>query len=156
MEQNDLKGAIETYQQFIDQYPDEEILLGMVYQRLGYAHLLSGNQDGTYAAFSKVLDLPYAINKDQVLYEFAKLEEANEKTQKALTHYKLLMDHYPSSPFVNEASLRVKILEPGEESPAEGEGVEKIGESENAGKAQETPSEGTQDESLSKEKEEGP
>ncbi|UCE63980.1 MAG: tetratricopeptide repeat protein, partial [Nitrospirota bacterium] len=88
MEQNDLNGATETYQQFIEQYPDDEILLGIVYQRLGYAHLLNGNQDRAYAAFSTVLGIPRAINKDQVLYEVAKLKEAEEKTQEALAYYK--------------------------------------------------------------------
>jgi tetratricopeptide (TPR) repeat protein len=156
MEQNDLQGAIDIYQQFIEQYPDDEILLGFVYQRLGYAHLLNGNQDLAYTTFSKALDLPHAINKDQVLYEFAKLEEADENTQEALNHYKQLMAQYPNSPFFNEASLRVKILEPEEGSQAQGEESEKIGESEKAGEAKDPPSEETQDESLSKEKEEGP
>jgi outer membrane protein assembly factor BamD (BamD/ComL family) len=156
MEQNDLNGATETYQQFIEQYPDDEILLGIVYQRLGYAHLLNGNQGRAYAAFSAVLDLPRAINKDQVLYEFAKLKEAEEKTQEALTHYKQLMAQYPNSPFFNEASLRVKILEPEEVSPAQGEESEKTGESEKSGEPKEAPSEETQDESSSMKKEAGP
>jgi len=156
MEQNDLKGATETYQKFIEQYPDEEMLLGIVYQRLGHAHLLNGNQDHANEAFSKVLDLPNAINKDQVLYELAKLKEADENTEKALTLYQQLMAQYPTSPFFNEASLRVKILEPEEESQAQEEGAEKIGESEKAGEAMEANSEVTPDESLSKGKEEGP
>jgi len=152
MEQNDLQGAIETYEQFIEQYPDDGILLGIVYQRLGYAHLSNGNQDRAFAAFSKVLDLPQAVNKDQVLYEFAKLEEANENTQGALTHYKQLGAQYPNSPYFNEAALRMKILEPEGASPAEEEGTENLGESEKAGEGKETPSKQTQDESLSKEK----
>ena len=118
MELNDLQGATEAYQNLIGQYPDEEMFLGIVYQRLGYAHLLNGNQDRAFEAFSKVLDLPNALNKDQVLFEFAKLEEAAQNPQKALTHYKQLMAQYPTSPFSNEASLRVKILEPKEESQA--------------------------------------
>ena len=155
MEQNDVQGAIETYERFIEQYPDDEILLGIVYQRLGYAHLFNGNQDGAYAAFSKVLDLPQAANKDQVIYEFAKLEEAEEKKQEALAHYKQLIAQYPNSPYVNEASLRVKILNPDEATPAK-EGEEP--NIENTGKAsegEEVPSKETQDESL-KEKEETP
>ena len=156
MEQNDLNGAIETYQQFIEQYPDDEILLGIVYQRLGYAHLLNGNQGRAYAAFSAVLDLPRAINKDQVLYEFAKLKEAEEKTEEALVHYKQLMAQYPNSPFFNEASLRVKILDPEDVSPVQGEESEKTEESEKAEEPKEASSEETQDESSSKKKEAEP
>ena len=155
MEQNDLKGAIENYQEFIDQYPDDEILLGIVYQRLGYAHLLDGNQDQAYAAFTKVLDLPGSVNKDQVLYEFAKLEEANENTQEALNNYKRLVDDYPNSPFFNEASLRVKILEPEEAPPVGEEGVEKTGEPEDVDKGMKASSEETSDKSPSTQKEEG-
>lgn len=156
MEKNDLEGAIETYQQFIEQYPGDQILLGMVYQRLGYAHLLNGNQEGAYKAFDQVLNLPHAINKDQILYERAKLEETEANTEVALTHYKQLLANYPNSPYFNEASLRVKILEPEAESPPEAEKAEKMGESEKAGEGKEAPSDVTQDEIPSKEKEEGP
>jgi tetratricopeptide (TPR) repeat protein len=156
MEQNDLQGATEAYEQFIEQYPDDGIILGIVYQRLGYAYLLNGNQDRAYAAFSRVLNLPQAVNKDQVLYEFAKLEEADENTQGALTHYKQLMEQFPNSPYFNEASLHVKILEPEEASPAKEEGIENLGESEKAGEGKDAPSKQTQDESLAKEKEEKP
>ena len=156
MEQGDLNGATETYQQFIKKYPDDEILLGVVFQRLGYAHLLNGNQDRAYAVFSTVLGLPGAINKDQVLYEVAKLKEAEEKTQEALTYYKQLVEQYPNSPFFSEASLRVKILEPEDESPAQGEESEKTGESEKAAEPAVAPSEGTQDESPSNKDEAGP
>ena len=156
MEQNDLKGATETYQQFIEQYPDDQILLGIVYQRLGYAHLLNGDQGSAYSAFSTVLDLPRAMNKDQVLYEFAKLKEAEEKTQEALIRYKQLIAQYPNSPFFNEASLRVKILEPEKATLPQGGESEKTGELEKAGDSKEAPSEGTQDESPSQKKETGP
>ncbi|MDX1410927.1 MAG: tetratricopeptide repeat protein [Nitrospirales bacterium] len=156
MEQGDLNGATETYQQFIEQYPDDEILLGIVYQRLGYAHLLNGNQDRAYAVFSTVLGLPRAINKDQVLYEVAKLKEAEEKTQEALTSYKQLIEQYPNSPFFSEASLRVKILEPEDVSPAQGKESEKTVESGKSGEPTEAPSEGTQAESPSKTNEAGP
>ena len=155
MEQNDLKGAIETYQQFINQFPGDEILLGIVYQRMGYAHLLDGNQDQASVAFTKVLDLPGSINKDQVLYEFAKLEEANGNTQAALNNYKRLVDDYPNSPFFNEASLRVKILEPEKAPPVEEKAEEKTGEKEDADMDSKASSEEAPEKTPPKQKEEG-
>lgn len=149
MEQNDLKGATETYERFVQQYPDDEILLGLVYQRLGYAHLLNGDQERAYAVFSKVFELPNAINKDQVLYEFARLEEANGKTQEALTHYKQLAAQYPNSPFFNEASLRVKILEPEDVRPAENKETGEKESLENAPEGKEALPEESQEKSLS-------
>ena len=155
MEQDDVKGAIEAYQQFIEQYPDDEMFLGIVYQRLGYAQLLSGNQDGATDAFSKVLELPQTLNKDQVLFEMAKLEEADSNNEKALTHYKQLMAEYPASPFFSEASLRVKILAPEDEPKDEGEGTEKMEDTEKTEEEKESPAEENKNADSGVGKEEG-
>ena len=140
MEQDNVKGAIEVYQQFIEQYPNDEMFLGIVYQRLGYAQLLNGNQGGATEAFSKVLELPQTLNKDQVLFEMAKLEEADANNEKALTYYKQLITEYPASPFFSEASLRVKILAPEEEPQEEVEGAEATEEPKKNEEEKETPS----------------
>ena len=63
-------------------------------------------------AFTTVLDLPDAANKDQVLFELAKLEEAGNSTAQALVYYKRILEQYPFSPYAGEAALQVKALEP--------------------------------------------
>ena len=119
-DEGDLKGAIEAYEKFVAQYDGHDELIGLVYQRLGYAHLLNGDREKAVQAFSVVLDVPGALNKDQVLFEFAKLEEADGAIEKALSHYKNLLEQFPTSPFTSEASLRVKALTPEEEAKSEG------------------------------------
>ena len=119
-DQGDLKGAIEAYEKFVTQYDGHDVLVGLVYQRLGYAHLLNGDREKAVQAFSVVLNVPGALNKDQVLFEFAKLEEADGATEKAFSHYKNLLEQFPTSPFTSEASLRVKALAPEEEATSEG------------------------------------
>jgi outer membrane protein assembly factor BamD (BamD/ComL family) len=108
---NDLSGAIESYKQFINLYGANKPLVGLVYQRLGYAYLLNGDRDLAARAFSSVLDVPGALNKDQALFELGKLEEAQSRPEAALARYQELTTTYPKSPFASEASVRVKALE---------------------------------------------
>ena len=111
-EQDDHAGAIEAYQQFIDQAGNSPALLGLVYQRLGASYLASGDRAKGITAYTQVLEMPQTLNKDQVLFELAKLEEHEKRNDEALARYKQLLDEYPNSPYVSEATLRVKILEP--------------------------------------------
>ena len=116
-EQDDHAGAIEAYQRFIDQAGNSPALLGLVYQRLGASHLASGNREKGITAYTQVLQMPQTLNKDQVLFELAKLEEHEKRNDEALARYKQLLDEHPNSPYASEATLRVKILEPPADEP---------------------------------------
>ncbi len=116
-EQDDHAGAIEAYQQFIDQAGNSPALLGLVYQRLGASYLASGDRAKGITAYMQVLEMPQTLNKDQVLFELAKLEEHEKRNDEALARYQQLLDEYPNSPYTSEATLRVKILEPPAEIP---------------------------------------
>jgi len=111
-DQKNYQKAIEAYQQHITQYSHNKILLGLVYQRMGYAYLLLGDRDNGKKAFTQVLQQPEALNKDQVLFEFGKLEEEEEHKDKALAYYKELIHQHPYSPLSGETSIRIKSLEP--------------------------------------------
>jgi len=63
-------------------------------------------------ALDTVLKNPHALNKDQVLFELAKLAEFAEKTDDAVKRYKQLIQEFPLSPFSTEANLRVTVLAP--------------------------------------------
>ena len=130
MEQDDLPGAMEAYQQFLDQNRGNDMLVGLVSQRMAYAHLLNGDQEAAVGKFSQILSLPKALNKDQALFELAKLEEAGDGTEKALSYYKQLVEEYPASPYTNEASLRIKVLAPEESEPQAKEEGKETGEAE--------------------------
>ena len=116
-EQNDHAGAIDAYQHFIDQAGNSPTLLGLVYQRLGASYLANGEREKGINAYAQVLQIPQTLNKDQVLFELAKLEEYEKHNDEALTHYKQLLDEHPNSPYASEATLRVKILEPPADEP---------------------------------------
>ncbi|MBM4123934.1 MAG: tetratricopeptide repeat protein, partial [Nitrospira sp.] len=108
---NDLPGAIAIYKKYAMTYGANKILLGMVYQRLGYAHLLNGDREQAVKAFSSVLDVPGAFNKDQMLFELGKLEEVQSRPEGALARYQDLNKNYPNSPLTSEAAVRIKALE---------------------------------------------
>jgi len=119
MEAENYQGAIQAYTSFIQEHPQDQILVGLVQQRLGLAQLLSGDREAAMSAFNAVLGNPQALNKDQVIFELAKLAEFDEKPENAVQFYKQLIQEFPLSPLTSEANLRVKVLAPEEtqESP---------------------------------------
>jgi tetratricopeptide (TPR) repeat protein len=108
---NDVDSGIETYKRFMLLYSSNTSLLGLVQQRLAYAYLAKGDRDQAVKAFTGILDVPGALNKDHVLFELAKIEESQSRPEGALAHYQDLMKNYPNSPFTSEAAVRVKVLE---------------------------------------------
>ena len=116
-EQNDHAGAIEAYQRFIDQAGTPPALLGLVYQRLGSSYLANGEREKGITAYTQILQMPRTLNKDQVLFELAKIEEYAKHNDQALARYKQLLDEHPTSPYASEATLRIRILEPPVEEP---------------------------------------
>ncbi|MCC2640043.1 MAG: uncharacterized protein K0S45_456 [Nitrospira sp.] len=108
---NEVDAGIESYKRFMLLYNSNPSLLGLVQQRLAYAYLVKGDRDQAAKAFTGILEIPGALNKDHVLFELAKLEESQARPEGALAHYQDLMKKYPSSPFTNEAAVRVKVLD---------------------------------------------
>jgi tetratricopeptide (TPR) repeat protein len=114
MEAHKYQEAIEVYSSLLAKLVDDHIFAGLVQQRLGFAYLLKGNREAGMKAFEAVLANPHALNKDQVIFEMAKLAEADEKVDEAVGHYKRIVREFPLSPFASEAALRVKVLAPEE------------------------------------------
>lgn len=117
---NEVDAGIETYKRFMLLHGSNTSLLGLVQQRMAYAYLLKGDRDQAVKAFTGILEIPGALNKDHVLFELAKLEESQSRPEGALAHYQDLMKNYPNSPFTSEAAVRVKVLDvkKSPESPA--------------------------------------
>lgn len=111
LQTNELDPAIQAYERFVSQYGSNPMLLGLVQQKLGYAYLLKGELDQAAKAYSAVIETQGAINRDQALFELARLEESRFKQDAAMAHYQDLIKTYPNSPLANEAALRVKALE---------------------------------------------
>ena len=89
---NDQSGAIEAYQRFLASYSSNPSMTGLVQQRLAYLYLLKGD-------------------RDQALFELARLEESQSRPEAALARYQELIKTYPNSPFTSEATIRTKIMD---------------------------------------------
>lgn len=111
LQSNELASAIEAYNRFISTYGSNVSLLGLVQQKLGYTYLLKGDLDQAAKAYSAILDIPGAMNRDYALFEVARLEETRSKPDEALKRYQDLMKTYPNSPLTSEAAMRVRVIE---------------------------------------------
>jgi outer membrane protein assembly factor BamD (BamD/ComL family) len=108
---NDLPGAIETYQRFLALYGSNTSLAELAQQRLAYAYLLKGDRDQAAKAFTAIVNSPEALNKDQALFELARLEESQSRPEGAMAHYQELIKNYPNSPYTSEATVRTKMMD---------------------------------------------
>jgi len=108
---NELSGAIEAYQRFLTSYSSNPLMAGLVQQRLAYVYLQKGDRDQAVKAFTGILETPGTLNRDQALFELARLEESQSRPEAALARYQELIKTYPKSPFTSEATLRTKIID---------------------------------------------
>ena len=121
--------AIEAYGEFIERYPGHDILLPMVYQRLGYARLRQGDRQAALDTFEQLIQRSEAWNRDQAYFEAGRLYEEQGVRDSAIDRYEGLIKDFPGSPWSSEAQLRLKILGVFDEVPAgqavpEGTGAE--------------------------------
>ena len=108
---NDLSAAIEAYQRFLASYVSNPSFAGLVQQRLAYVYLLKGDREQAMKALASILDTPGTLNRDQALFELARLEESQSRTDAAVARYQELIKTYPNSPFTSEATIRTKIID---------------------------------------------
>ena len=111
IETNQVDSAIEAYKRFLSTYGSNMALASLVQQKLAYAYLSKGDHAQATAAYSAVLDNPGSLNRDQALFELARMEEGLSRREGALQRYQELIKTYPKSPFANEAAIREKILD---------------------------------------------
>jgi predicted negative regulator of RcsB-dependent stress response len=107
----DWDSAIKAYQEFLARYGDNRSLAPLVYQRLAYAQLSQGKVEEGEKTLAAIVKIEGAPNKDQALFELAKINELLNRPEGALARYQEIMKDYPHSPFANEASVRIKTLD---------------------------------------------
>ena len=108
---NELSAAIEAYQRFLGLYGSNPSMAGLVQQRLAYVYLHKGDRDQAVKALTGILETPGTLNRDQALFELARLEESQSRPEGALARYQELIKTYPNSPFTSEATIRTKIMD---------------------------------------------
>ena len=111
METNQVDAAIETYNRLLSAYASNAPLVNLARQKLGYAYLLKGEQSQAEQSYSTILNASASLNRDQALFELARLDESQSRPDAALKRYQELSKSYPNSPYASEAALREKILD---------------------------------------------
>jgi len=114
----DWEGAEKAYHEFLTRYADHRVLVPLVYQRLAYAQMAQGKLEQAEQSFSAILKIIGGPNKDQALFELGKIDEILNRPEGALARYQEIIKAYPSSPFADEASVRVKTLDARKSSSA--------------------------------------
>lgn len=110
MELKDYDSAISAYRSFLEGNPANDVMVGMIYQRLGYAYLEKGNPEEARQSFEKVDGLAGSINKDQAMYELGRIDETLDIKEDAIKQYQELISRYPDSMFLSEAQRRLTAL----------------------------------------------
>src|SRR4029077_5585150 len=100
---NDQSGAIEAYQRFLASYSSNLSMAGLVQQRLAYLYLLKGDRDQAVKALTGILETPGTLNRDQALYELARLEESQMRLEGAVARFQELRKNSPEPPLTNGA-----------------------------------------------------
>jgi tetratricopeptide (TPR) repeat protein len=98
------EAALKEYETFINKYSSEKFLLGLVYQRMGYAYLAMGKQDEAVKAFGQAEAI---AGTGPATLELARLYDRAGKSPEALKKYKDISDSLPSSAWAMEARKKL-------------------------------------------------
>jgi tetratricopeptide (TPR) repeat protein len=108
--------ALKEYEAFTKKHTGETFLLGMVYQRMGYAYLAVGKGDEAIKAFSKAEAL---VGTGTATLELARLYDRSGNGQEALKKYKAISEALPSSAWASEARAKLPPPDLGQAQPAQ-------------------------------------
>ncbi len=119
MDLKDFDSAISAYRAFLEKNKKNDILVGITYQRLGYAYLAKNNPEEARQAFESVERLTGALNRDQADYELGRIDEASGKKDEAIKRYQEIVSRYPDSLFLAEAQRRLSAMGVAEVKPVQ-------------------------------------
>ena len=109
-------AALKEYEAFTKKHAGETFLLGMAYQRMGYAYLAVGKGDEAVKAFSKAETL---VGTGAATLELARLYDRSGNSQEALNKYKAISENLPSSAWASEARAKLPPPDLGQAKPAQ-------------------------------------
>ena len=101
--------ALKEYQAFVNTYRDKKFLLGLVYQRMGYAYGMLGKQAEAIKAFEQAdaLGTPGVAT-----IELARLYEASGNMPESQKKYKMVQEKLGGSAWSVEAMGKVRLINP--------------------------------------------
>ena len=100
--------AIKEYQTFVTKYPDDKLLLGLVYQRMGYVYYALGKQADALKSFEQSESL---MGPGPATVELARLYEASGNVVEAQRKYKTVSEKLAGTTWGIEATGKVQKIE---------------------------------------------
>jgi tetratricopeptide (TPR) repeat protein len=97
-------AALKEYEAFTKKHAGETFLLGMVYQRIGYAYLALGKRDEAVKAFAQAETLS---GTGPATVELARLYDLSGNSQEAAKKYKAISADIPSTTWASEARSKL-------------------------------------------------
>jgi tetratricopeptide (TPR) repeat protein len=104
MQMGQPEAALKEYEAFIKKHSSETFLLGLVYQRMGYAYLAMGKQEEAVKAFGQAETI---AGTGPATLELARLYDRAGKSQEAQQRYKDINEKLPSSSWAIEARQKL-------------------------------------------------
>ncbi len=98
------QDAVAEYQYFVKHYGDEKELLGLVYQRMGYAYGALGNREESRKSFERA-DL--ILGPGLAALELANLYAQEGKTEEARKEYEMIAQKLPGTALAEAAKQRI-------------------------------------------------
>jgi tetratricopeptide (TPR) repeat protein len=105
--------ALKEYQVFVNKYSSHTFLLGLVYQRIGYADLALGKKADAQKAFQQAESLN---GPGVATVELAKLYEAEGNMPEAEQKYKVVMEKMGGTSWAMDAMGKVQNISPSPQS----------------------------------------
>ena len=100
----DHENAVKEYQYFTKKYSSKKFLLGMVWQRLGYAYLALGKQEEAVKAFQQAEAVQ---GPGLATVELAKMFERMGKKEEAQKKYTIIAEKLAGTPWAYEAMSKI-------------------------------------------------
>jgi len=101
--------ALKEYQTFITKYSGDKLLLGLVYQRMGYVYYALGKQADAVKSFEQSESL---MGPGPATVELARLYEASGNVQEAQKRYKTIAEKLAGTTWGVEATGKIQKIEP--------------------------------------------
>jgi len=97
-------AALKQYEAFTKKHTGETFLLGLVYQRMGYAYLAAGKRDEAVKAFNQA---ETQSGTGAATVELARLYDSSGNIPEALKKYKAITTDLPSTSWASEARTKL-------------------------------------------------
>jgi tetratricopeptide (TPR) repeat protein len=98
------EASLKEYEAFTKKHSGDAFLLGMVYQRMGYAYLAAGKREDAVKAFGQAEALS---GTGAATMELARLYDSSGNIPEALKKYKAVSTDLPSTSWASEARTKL-------------------------------------------------